>query len=450
MKKRPETLANALHTARFLLQKQQGPGAMTEMPRHGLDVGQVHLPDVDGKIVTQEVYDALKAHEYGHIALVERNLLPMSFMENFAAAGASDALNQSCMDMAVNSFIGVRCTHLPFPSMKMTTPKFLEAFEQIEIEDRVSAYIQHMSVLYAGYVRLSYRESENLKKQKNKMVRLCAGMEKSLKGVSELLERRCREVVSYACDRLSISTWRFSHEDYLKLCKNLLTLTGSIRESLEHQREFNEKVREEYEFEQADDMKWGDLSVEDLKMEKAMLRTWKQRHKPQYVGSMRYMHRSLTDMKVWGLKDRSIPRISVLIDASGSMHVESARIAQVLDRNPANVVACYSGSGDKGAVWVVGKDGKYADEIAIAGARTKHGYGNIVDGPALVWLAQQKGRLVWVSDGRITGAMEKENKAMYSFCKSMIEKYNIEYYRNMEDFEVGKTSEFYTPLRFRK
>ena len=217
---------------------------------------------------------------------------------------------------------------------------------------------------------------------------------------------------------------------------------------LDSQDNFNQTAEEEYEFDAADDMKWGEFEMDESEMSLSVSRLFKQRHTPRYIGSLRYMHRSNTDMKVWGLRDKGVPPIAMLIDCSGSMHVESSSIQSIMAANPASIVAGYSGSETKGAVYILGKNGKYANAQEIEAMRMKHGYGNIIDGPAMDWLVRQKGRLIWISDGRLTGAGEKQHRVMFEFVKFLVEKFNVEHYKSVYAFEAEKQSEFVIPRKF--
>lgn len=94
---------------------------------------------------------------------------------------------------------------------------------------------------------------------------------------------------------------------------------------------------------------------------------------------------------------------TVLIDASGSMGVTPEDVYKLVLDAPAVTVAYYSGDYGGGDLVIVAKDGKLADKEAFE--KWHHG-GNIVDGPALMWLSAQKGPRIWVSDGQVTGVSD--------------------------------------------
>lgn len=97
---------------------------------------------------------------------------------------------------------------------------------------------------------------------------------------------------------------------------------------------------------------------------------------------------------------------TVLIDASGSMGVTPEDVYKLVLDAPAVTVAYYSGNYGGGDLVIVAKDGKLADKEAFE--KWHHG-GNIIDGPALQWLASQKGPRIWVSDGQVTGISDHQH-----------------------------------------
>lgn len=116
----------------------------------------------------------------------------------------------------------------------------------------------------------------------------------------------------------------------------------------------------------------------------------------------RYMHRLLTDQRVFGYKMRGKGG-TLVIDVSGSMHLPPEAIDKVLETAPCATVAIYSGMGNGGYLSIVAKNGHRASQETIRRAITEQGDGNIVDGPALMWLKKQEGPRIWVCDGQVTG-----------------------------------------------
>ncbi len=438
---------NALSRFPFEMGVFNGVGALTEMPLRDGATGIVRLPPVDGKVITSDTLKSLKAHEYGHIAIAERGLVPMSFIPEMRNIGASNLLTQVCLDVAVNAFINRDCYHLPFESSTMTQKKFMETFDKADLEGKASVFLQHLSVEHAiqlGTGKHFDRDEEERKKTRS-FEKLLSKMNQSIMSttpsgelINTIYEIRLRAA------GLRHNTSRFEYARFLEECKKLVGLIRDLKRAQEFREEFNQEVGDEFEFEKADEMRWGMMDVKEPELSKYMPRTWKQKHCPKFLGALRYMHRSITDMKVWSLKDRGDMAMTVLIDCSGSMHLNSDTIENVLEQNPANIVAGYSGKMSNGSVYILGKNGAYADRSTIAKTRSDCGFGNIVDGPALVWLSKQRGRrLVWISDGRITGAEERQSRSMFEFCDFMIKKNGIEYYYDLNDFKNGFKRKFY-------
>lgn len=95
---------------------------------------------------------------------------------------------------------------------------------------------------------------------------------------------------------------------------------------------------------------------------------------------------------------------TILIDASGSMDLSGDDIRAILDRAPAATVAMYSGrNAGFGTVSVIAKSGRMATNREINRRRAEVGGGNIIDGPALRWLAKQTEPRTWICDGAVTG-----------------------------------------------
>jgi hypothetical protein len=95
------------------------------------------------------------------------------------------------------------------------------------------------------------------------------------------------------------------------------------------------------------------------------------------------------------------PGGAVLIDASGSMSLPAEAIRRIVERAPGATVAAYAGHAGVGTLKILARRGRiaHADDCNLREA----GNGNVVDGPALRWLARQSTPRLWVSDGRVTG-----------------------------------------------
>jgi hypothetical protein len=121
---------------------------------------------------------------------------------------------------------------------------------------------------------------------------------------------------------------------------------------------------------------------------------------------------------------------SVLVDTSGSMSLDANDIERILRGAPAaTLVAMYSGSGKKGELRVVARDGRRATAKHLE----PFGPGNIVDTHALAWLAKQPAPRVWISDGHVTGVGDVPSPAIKRRCKEICRRAAIRRVTNVED-----------------
>ena len=122
----------------------------------------------------------------------------------------------------------------------------------------------------------------------------------------------------------------------------------------------------------------------------------------------RYVHRILTDGRIFARRVAG-PGGAVLIDASGSMSLSSESVRRLVERAPGATIAAYAGAGNSGILKVLARGGHVAwsQDCCLSDA----GNGNVVDGPALRWLARQGGPRLWVSDGCVTGRDDQRDPA---------------------------------------
>lgn len=91
---------------------------------------------------------------------------------------------------------------------------------------------------------------------------------------------------------------------------------------------------------------------------------------------------------------------TVLVDTSGSMRLGVCDLERLLGAIPSGAgMAIYSGRGALGELRVVAWD----DRRASAEHLEPYARGNVIDLPALQWLAQQPPPRLWLSDGLVSG-----------------------------------------------
>lgn len=151
-----------------------------------------------------------------------------------------------------------------------------------------------------------------------------------------------------------------------------------------------------------DDALWGQMNIEKAPLTEALRADKTRRQRPHDQGAVpRYMHRLLSDQRVFGRRRKEKHfQGTVLIDHSGSMNLSADQVDAILRRWPAVTIATYSGRSADGVLRIVAKNGRRAAQEFL---ERPSGTNNLVDGPALDWLAKQKGPRVWISDGGVTG-----------------------------------------------
>jgi len=127
---------------------------------------------------------------------------------------------------------------------------------------------------------------------------------------------------------------------------------------------------------------------------------------------------------------------SLLIDISGSMHINPEDLEEIARLAPNAIVATYGGTdrAKAGALAIIANGGTMAYELEPIGADGS----NVVDGPALRWLARQKAPRYWISDGAVTGVVDDSapgyaREALWVF----VEDNQITRYNDINDFMRG-------------
>jgi hypothetical protein len=121
---------------------------------------------------------------------------------------------------------------------------------------------------------------------------------------------------------------------------------------------------------------------------------------------------------------------AVLVDASGSMRLSVDDIDRMVRVAAAAVVAMYSGADSRGEVRIVARDGRRASVASLV----PYGHGNIVDLPALQWLAKQDGPRLWISDGKVTGCHDETSEQLAAACRAFCQRHDI---RRVETAEAA-------------
>jgi hypothetical protein len=112
----------------------------------------------------------------------------------------------------------------------------------------------------------------------------------------------------------------------------------------------------------------------------------------------------------------------VLIDASGSMQLESKDLKEILHNAPGCTVGVYSGNNVDGVLRILAQAGRQVDERWITAPA---GGANVIDGPALQWLSKQPKPRIWVSDGQVTGKNDCSGAVNHLECLCLTRRHQI-------------------------
>ena len=169
---------------------------------------------------------------------------------------------------------------------------------------------------------------------------------------------------------------------------------------------------------------WGTMTTRiaklTLKLPKNLLARSKYRATDEGANP-RYPHRLLTDGKVFSRKKRSNGG-SILIDDSGSMSWTTDELVAILEEAPAVNIAAYSGQYTSGELVILAANGKYAN--MELGENHPFGGNNLIDLPALEWLAAQPAPRLWVSDTMVTTVAGDHIEA-FEQCIQLCKDYDI-------------------------
>lgn len=124
-------------------------------------------------------------------------------------------------------------------------------------------------------------------------------------------------------------------------------------------------------------------------------------------------YRLILDGRIFSRKKR-LKGGTVLVDKSGSMDLSEADLEAIVAAAPGAVVAAYAGRAEHGKVVIVAERGRMATGAAIEDALPYSG--NIVDGPALKWLAKMPAPRIWVSDAMVTGCHDQAGPHLIREC----------------------------------
>jgi len=177
---------------------------------------------------------------------------------------------------------------------------------------------------------------------------------------------------------------------------------------------------------------WGDMEIHKPPLTVNLASRLKngRTYRPADIGyNPKYINRYCVDKKIFKQKQHVLGG-TILIDASGSMQFSGQDILEILQQLPAATIAMYNGYYNSGDLRIIAKNGRRVDENYM----DKHsGKGNVVDGPALDWLATMPARRIWVSDMHVFGKNNGSGMNLVRYCYQMCTKHKIINLKNVEE-----------------
>lgn len=167
---------------------------------------------------------------------------------------------------------------------------------------------------------------------------------------------------------------------------------------------------------------WGSMRIEEARLMQSLPGHLKPGRRMATEGlRLGRVERMITDGRMFY---RRIKRAggTVLIDVSSSMSLSAEQISRIVEAAPGALVGIYSGRHESGVLRIVARNGLIA---AASELKRDMGGANVIDAPALEWLAQQEGPLFWVSDGGVSGIGDQSSPENQRLVQKLCERANI-------------------------
>jgi hypothetical protein len=149
----------------------------------------------------------------------------------------------------------------------------------------------------------------------------------------------------------------------------------------------------------------------------------------------RRINRALTDpqRRVFDRTRRNIGGV-VLIDQSGSMHLTTEEVEEMMQASPGCTIIGYSHGRGKENIWVMAKAGRRTEVLPEGNG------GNGVDGPALRYAVSQARRgepVVWVCDGLVTSRDDGVYDNLDNECARLVRRHKVHMAKDVADGVVA-------------
>lgn len=172
---------------------------------------------------------------------------------------------------------------------------------------------------------------------------------------------------------------------------------------------------------------WATLKVGNLPLTRvAKGAMGKVRKATQFGRNPRRIERMLVDpeKRIFDMKKKGNGGV-VLIDGSGSMHLETSDIIRIVEQAPGATVAVYSADrrNENDNLLILAKDGRMVEALPPRAG------GNGVDGPALAWAIKQRqyptAPVIFVTDGAVHGLNGGYDDLLAMDCIKQVLKHKV-------------------------
>lgn len=405
-----------------------GPFAVGDRPE---EAGGCCAPPTQGKpglfqspySVSSTLALGIRAHEYGHLGLWRLRLEPsLRCIRNLHRSGIHEVWIQGPLDVVVNHFMMARGNRdiaelvLWRGGLCSDLPRWIAA----------SLYIRAEGLRYASLIRMSLLARQTSLTGEDVVVLDEASKRLAQWGREQLplSRRKYREMLTRLQSRFGPDSANAEHPlDRVVMCVPLIERECSkTGKGLDPEDYSSGKGVWVPAGARHGVMSVGDASIPWGSMEiLAPALTHRCRNLPGiakrkivcgYTGAFRFPSRALlpaADGRAFGgRRAQSARHGTLLIDCSGSMsdQVSHDRLMAVLSRCPTATIGLYAGlpANESGSLLIAARNGMHVAREVIDNWAHE---GNVVDGPALQWLSQQKSPRVWVSDGEVTGVNDR-------------------------------------------
>ncbi len=406
---------------------------------------------------------AVRVHEYGHLAIKKNRLINNEIFKS----DIDNGWVQTVLDVVVNSFLWKsdcrEIKHLPLtvpPDSRdraSSAQIFLRAVHLRNEHELHKNVLPFLSWLDKLCLHIALYRLTKIGRAKGDQTRTVIAIARKLAERFKYSENNTTymHVLALTMTGKTSDTSEelpnFSKSEGLDRIIDLLSKSNGVAQVLDHvvhgnqQQSITELLLDKFpqlttRLTKEKEGRWGSMSESRLPLSKhrATKRAAIQWYPGYSGGVFRYPHRALLPSSDGACFGTRIKRIggTILLDCSGSMRLKFADIQKLLLKTPLATIACYRGTTDSmnGSLAIVACKGQITPESELEGWFRRTDGGNVVDGPALIWLARQKGPLIWISDMLVTGVEDRRFEVLTIEATLLRKRYGIKNYESIEQY----------------